>query len=134
MKFNISAPKFKRQRRTAAQRRGLTYEKKVLKALEDLIADPWVLYKKPWIRWKDRLLQPDAVIVGKKIIYLVEVKLTYRDDIWEKLWLLYAPPVETHFKKPVLCVQVFKNLRDGEPHDAEPLRDLLGSPGLHFVF
>lgn len=132
IEFNVASPKFKKQRHSAMQRRGLAYEKKVLKWLK-ANHDDWDYFPKPWLKVDGKYIQPDAVLVHDHVV-IVEIKLTYREDALEKSWLVYGPPLMAHFEKPIRCVQIFHNHRDGEPSDSRPLEELFlhTSDLLHF--
>lgn len=99
-------------------KKGLTYERKVARLLKRLNAEgelPGELYLSQWIAYEDKngqgFAQVDAFLVRDDLILLVEVKLTQTDYAKGQMLKLYLPLLKKIYQRPVVCLQVCKNLR-----------------------
>lgn len=85
--------------KTAAQKLGIRYERKVLRALqaewgEAFLASPWFKYEDAsGLHW----CQPDGVLKREKSATIFEVKARFSSDGWYQLRKLYAPVVKKAF-------------------------------------
>ncbi len=68
-----------------------------------------------WLQFVDAngpgFAQPDFYFVRPDSVLCIECKLTQHPVAWEQLRGLYAPLLEKLYARPVVCVQVCKNLR-----------------------
>lgn len=79
---------------SAAQKAGKRFEKKLLSKLET--KDGFQVLKAPWIQYENgstRWCQPDALIIRKDDVLIIEAKLTHTSDAYWQLRLLYEPVV-----------------------------------------
>lgn len=117
----IDAPPFKLEKaRTTAQAKGITYERKVQRTIQHLVAGlatdirigPWIEY----VSDRTRYAQPDVVVEFPDRVLVVEIKLTHRTDIDTKLHRFYKRLVKKLFPgKRVICAQVFRNASAATP-------------------
>ena len=114
--FWCEAPTFSEGTKTAAQKKGLEYERRVQRMLRHCYSDYGVVRAGPWIRFRDNggpgLCQPDLVIVPNdpdRPVIVVEIKLTKVRAAKVKLKLLYGRLVGELEKRKVVTIQVFKN-------------------------
>jgi len=121
-KFTEEAPTFSPQTFTSAQKRGLSYEKKIAQKLAALYPAGRVLHGQ-WIIYEDstgrHYAQPDILIIPENEclpIVVVEVKLSHRPHAERKLLRLYVPLLRTALgvskKRKVVAVQVFRSVRN----------------------
>lgn len=87
---------------------GLAYERLLANALPGGEAGVWWKYedKNGW-----GACQTDLVLVGMRSVLVLEAKYTWTEDAFAQLEGLYRPVVEMAAGKPVICVQVCRNLR-----------------------
>lgn len=94
--------------RTASQRKGLRYERKIEEDLKELYGDS--LKCGPWIKFTDRrgtgYAQPDFIVDLPDRVLIIECKLTYKPKAKDKLRRVYARLIRMLNSKPRLCVQV----------------------------
>lgn len=131
----IDAPKFKASKRSAAQERGLAYERRVGKYLKftyddeaDILLGPWISFKD---NWGSSICQPDAIIVPRdpsKPAIVVEVKLSHVKGAKGKLRQLYCKLVEHILKRKTASVQIYRN-KEGKDKQVEFTRLLDMGPG-----
>lgn len=127
---------------------GIGYEKKFGKFLAREISEGDLdgeLYSGQWLHWLGSWLQyehgthrlkssmayaqPDHYILQDKCVLLFECKLTQTEEAEAQLNFLYAPLLQHLYQKPVLKIQVCKNIR----HTIGPLeinhpREVLAYP------
>ena len=107
--FDLGKPK------TAAQRKGIAYERKVARALRLLVDGVAVSYRHgPWIEYEAqgrvRYGQPDIVVEFGDRVLVVECKLTHRLDINSKIKRFYRRLLRMIYPgKEVHCAQVYRN-------------------------
>ena len=100
---------------TGAKGRGLTYERKIKKLLLEQFEDSFEVLLGSWVRsgnlsyWEYR--QFDALLVGKKRVYLIEIKLSHKSEALTKLLEVYLPLVQKLYRKrKVIPVQICKSV------------------------
>ena len=117
-------------------KKGLAYEKAVGKHLArevkngelegDLYLGQWVIYcDGSGVNWA----QPDIYLIMRNYILLMECKLTQSDAATPQLLSLYLPLLRKIYNKPILCIQVCKNLRYVPKKMIESPQELLDAPG-----
>jgi hypothetical protein len=96
----------------------LAFERKLGKKLQRLLDSGKLsgkLFAKHWFQFQDAngpgWAQPDFFILEPHRVTIFEAKLTQTPAAWEQLHGLYQPLIEMAFKRPVVCVQVCKNIR-----------------------
>lgn len=116
--FLSPKPLFQPKRLRGARARGLAYERKVGRHLEQLLAQGQLhgrLFSGQWLYFEDDggpgHAQPDHFIVRPDSVLLLECKLTQTDLAWEQVEGLYSPLLKHLFNLPVVGVQVCRNLR-----------------------
>ena len=115
-KYANYVPEFPAQTRTAAQQRGISFERGVGRRLK-------VLYKKveegPWLYFhtpkRSGICQPDFLVwLSDKHILIVESKLTWVRDARLKLRDFYGPIVSAIYPKAEISfVQLYKSAKKG---------------------
>jgi hypothetical protein len=112
----VEAPKFKENIKTAAQKTGLRYEKRVQSMLKWTYGDEGEVRLGPWISFKDSfgasICQPDAVVIPfdkSKPVIVIEAKLSCVKGARAKLKSLYGRLVSHILERKVSYVQVYKN-------------------------
>lgn len=120
-----------------ARAKGKTYERTIYRLLKralDLEAD---LNYNPWIGFTDstgtHYCQPDIYIVLPGYVLLLEVKLTQTENAEVQLLDLYAPLLEHIYSRPVVTVQVCKNLRYKPKFEIQALREAR-LPGIPYTY
>lgn len=111
---------------TRIQRRGVNYEKRVVKDMVGCYHDYFTIHGQ-WFYKGTSFCQPDIILIPPKgCILVIEVKLTHKKGVEKKLRDLYIPLVEEAFPgKPVACGQVFRNADGTEaPFDLEYFKSL----------
>jgi len=96
---------FKRRRRTAAQRRGISYEGQVHGELTRRCHAPLAYFPSPWFVYRIHgdshfyFCQPDGVAFDfrRGIVYVFEVKYSHTNDAWRQLKHLYSPVLRSCF-------------------------------------
>lgn len=107
-------PDFPEQKKTAAQKAGLAYERAVLKKLGKLHTKvevgPWLYYKSPQ---KSGICQPDGLVwLPRNRLCVVEVKLSWKAPARQKLLEFYGPIVQAIYPAQELCfLQIYKNTK-----------------------
>lgn len=92
----------------------------------ELVLKQWILFADSnGIGWA----QPDAYLVMKERILLVECKLTQSDEATPQMISLYLPLLRKIYDTPILCLQVCKNLRYVPKKFVESPQELLERPG-----
>ena len=127
-------PKQKPKQR--AHKAGIAYEKKVGRRLGRMIRDGELegeLRLSQWLLFADDngigWAQPDAYIIMKNGILLMECKLTQSDVATPQLLSLYLPLLRKIYNLPILCLQVCHNLRYVPKKIVEGPQELLEAPG-----
>ena len=109
----------------------MTYQRKVVRQLRDLNLGE--LFAEQWIAFSDEngkgMAQPDAFILLPGQILLFECKLTQKEGAEKQVRELYQPLLEHIYGLPVVCCQVFKNIRWLGPNMVEGAEDLVGRKG-----
>jgi hypothetical protein len=96
-----------RTRRAAgAKADGLRYESAACKAIGGEAALWWKFIDRHGSHW----CQTDLLVRGKGTSLVLEIKLTWTWKAWVQLEELYRPVVEAALGKPMLGVQVCKNI------------------------
>ncbi len=106
---------------THIQRRGVNYEKRVVRDLVGCYPEYFIIHGQ-WIYKGNSFCQPDIILIPHKgPILVLEVKLTHKRGVEKKMRDLYVPLVEETFPgKSVACGQVFRNADGTEaPFDLE---------------
>lgn len=115
-RFCENDPRFKKRKPRGLKREGLLYERRAGDAL--LETKPQTLWRGPWFEYrlggeeKDRICQPDMLLLKNNRLYVVEAKRTALIEAYDKLEDLYCPVVELAFKGLYTTsgVQIFKFL------------------------
>ena len=111
-----------KDRPTRIQRKGLLYEKKVVRHLvEQGNLDTFIIHGQ-WIYWDKAVCQPDIIVVPPKgSVVVVEVKLTRKRAVEKKLRDVYGVALQHIFAgRSLSYCQVYKNLDGGEPFSYDP--------------
>jgi Holliday junction resolvase-like predicted endonuclease len=111
-----------KDRPTRIQRKGLLYEKKVVRHLvEQGNLDTFIIHGQ-WIYWDKAVCQPDIIVVPPKgPVVVVEVKLTQKRNVEKKLREVYGVALQHIFAgRSLSYCQIYKNLDDGEPFSLDP--------------
>lgn len=100
-----------------AYAKGKRYEKMVYRRLKRWKAEgliPGKLFLGEWIKFRDRngvgYCQPDAWIETDQYIFLLEIKLTQTHSAVLQMKELYEPVLDFIYGKPIICIQVCKNM------------------------
>jgi hypothetical protein len=104
------------------QRKGILYEKKVVRHLaEGGNLDTFIIHGQ-WIYWDKAVCQPDIIVVPPKgPVVVVEVKLTQKRNVEKKLREVYGVALQHIFAgRSLSYCQIYKNLDDGEPFSLDP--------------
>ena len=127
---------FKDNSKKACVKRGHSYERVVGRALKRMLFDGTLqgeLFLSRWIMFSDQngvgWAQPDAFILMDDQILLFECKLTQTETAHPQLLSLYLPLLRHIYNRPILCLQVCKNLRQIPKKFVESPRELLANPG-----
>ncbi len=122
--------------RKASIKKGLAYEKVVGRELKRLILSNDLdgeLFLGQWIIYADQhgtgWAQPDAYLLMKDQILLLEIKLTQNDSAVPQLLSLYLPLLRHLYNLPILCGQVCRNLRYIPKKFVESPQEILAKPG-----
>lgn len=113
---------------------GLAYERKFIRHLQRFDLD-WELHPHQWMDFYDEngrgLAQVDVFAVLQDKIILFECKLSENLSAHVQLRALYGPLLEYIYERPVVMVQVCKNLRhlNRRRHEVGGLADILASDG-----
>lgn len=95
--------------------KGKTYERTILRCLKRAFLEPDRIHYNEWLGYTDasgsNFCQPDIYVVLPSYVLLLEVKLTQTEDAEIQLRDLYRPLLEALYSRPVVMVQVCKNLR-----------------------
>lgn len=131
----------KRKVKNSSFQRGLAYERVVGRHLKSeiqaghlggtLVLSQWILFlDKNGYGWAQIdafiLPPPDSQDVP---ILLIEAKLTQTDSATAQLISLYLPLLRKIYNRPVVCLQVCKNLRHLPNKFVESPREVLENPG-----
>lgn len=124
------APKLK-----GSRAKGLTYERAVGRRLirridaGDLRAE---LVSNQWFRFVDKngkgFCQTDHYLICGDFIILIECKLTQNKFAKNQMLKLYKPVLEHIYEVPIICVQVFKNVRAKMTNRIADISDLMTNP------
>lgn len=105
-----SAPHFFSEPAKGIQKDGIRYERAVWRHLAGSERGVW------WDYVRDgelRFCQTDLLLPLGERLLVIEVKLTYRKDTWEKVSGLYVPVVEKATDREVIGVIAVRSLRAG---------------------
>lgn len=101
----IPRPAFlkKRRRSRGATGRGVAFEAKVHRDLEELYGDEYS--KSPWFKYNfehkgqkfERFCSPDGLLFKGSKIHVLEMKLSHCEDAFYQLIKLYVPVVSNYF-------------------------------------
>jgi hypothetical protein len=111
-----------KDKHTRIQRKGILYEKKVVRHLaEGGNLDTFIIHGQ-WIYWDKAVCQPDIIVVPPKgPVVVVEVKLTQKRNVEKKLREVYGVALQHIFAgRSLSYCQIYKNLDDGEPFSLDP--------------
>jgi len=121
-----------------AKGRGIAYEKKVKKLLLEEFEDSFDVLLGPWVRhgsishWEYR--QFDALLVGKRRVFLIEIKLSHKADALTKLLEVYLPLAKKLYsRRKVIPVQICKSLPRQFPDNVISLTKLPTAKGYTVV-
>ena len=117
-------------------KRGLAYERKVGRFLKrevqtgrldgELRLGQWILFADQFgVSWA----QPDAILIQEKMILLMECKLTQTDSVKPQLLSLYLPLLRFIYNRPIVCLQICKQLRHAPEKEVDDPQELLRYPG-----
>ncbi len=73
--------------------------------------------------------KPDIYLLMEDKILLIECKLTQTETAIPQMLCLYLPLLRMIYNKPILCLQVCKNLRYVPKKFVESPQELLQNPG-----
>lgn len=127
----------KKSRLNRMQLKGKTYERRVIREVEALLAEGELygeLKAGPWLEFVDRhgegICQPDLVLIGKKTILIIEAKLKQSPRSFIQLNALYGPLLQEMYPdKRVLLLEAFKYPRRTKTHRwVEGPKELIDSP------
>lgn len=114
--FLSEPPRHPVKRLRGAKARGLTFERKFIRFLKRSLPQG-VIYPNQWIKFLDAngrgYAQPDVFLLFKERIVLFECKLTENLSAQRQLLHLYEPLLFHIYARPVVKIQVCKNLRSG---------------------
>ena len=117
--------------------KGKTYERTILRELKRRFSEPDLIHYNEWIGYTDstgtNFCQPDIYIELPTYLLLLEIKLTQTESAEIQLRDLYRPILEWIYKKPVVMVQVCKNLRYRPKNEIQALRDAT-KPGVLYTY
>lgn len=117
--------------------KGKTYERSVVRALKRVFTEPELIHYNEWLGFTDstgtHFCQPDIYIHLDSYILLLEVKLTQTDQAAYQLGGLYRPLLEMLYNKPVVMVQICKNLRFPPRNEIKALREAK-HPGIIYTY
>lgn len=103
----------KAPRARGAKRLGLVYERAIAKAL------PTGFVHGQWFEFRDAngsgYCQPDFYAIGRTAVAVLEAKHTFTPEAFAQLEGLYGPILAQVFGKPVIGIQVCKNLTAEAP-------------------
>ena len=107
---------------TRIQRKGILYEKKVVKHLAETGDLSTFIIHGQWIYWDKAVCQPDIIVIPQRgPVVVVEVKLTRKRPVEKKLREVYGEALQRIFAgRPLSFAQIYKNLDGGEPFSLEP--------------
>jgi hypothetical protein len=111
---------------TRIQRKGILYERKVVRHLAETVDLSTFIIHGQWIYWDKAVCQPDIIVVPQQgPIVVVEIKLTRKRNVEKKLREVYGEALQRIFpQRPLSFAQVYKNLDGGEPFSLD-LWDIL---------
>lgn len=103
---------------TAAQRNGLRYERKALKALSAILGPTF--QKNAWFEFSDksgrRYCQVDGLLRGAHSVAIIEVKYSFTSNAYYQLRKLYEPVVRKAFSpQKVALIVVCRNFDPSVP-------------------
>lgn len=104
------------------QRKGILYEKKVVRHLAEQGSLHDFIIHGQWIYWDKAVCQPDIIVLPPSgPVVVVEVKLTRKRNVEKKLREVYGAALSRIFAwRPLSFCQIYKNLDGGEPFSLEP--------------
>jgi hypothetical protein len=116
--------------------KGISYEKRVAKALVAAYSPTCEVIVAQWIEYEDRYgrawRQPDCILVPTDAslpVVVIETKLSWQQDALRKLAEVYAPLIKALWPdRAVRTVQVCHNLPLGHEAALAPLTALLDGP------
>ena len=129
VEFCDNPPWIRKAPTTGAKGRGLAYERKIKKTLLEQFEDSFEVLLGPWVRsgnlshWEYR--QFDALLVGKRQVFLIEVKLRHKNEALSKLIEVYLPLVQKLYpRRKVILVQICKSIPRNFPDKVVSLEKL----------
>lgn len=119
---------------TGAKGRGLAYERKVKKLLLEQFEDSFDVLLGPWMRWGNlshwEYRQFDALLVGGRRVYVVEIKLSHKEVALTKLIETYLPLAKKLYpKRKIIPVQICKSIPCNFPDRVISLDNLSAMKG-----
>lgn len=121
-RLSPQAPPFNRGRkRTAAQSRGIRYERKAQEYLLSQFREFYV--PSPWLHFREegaenfRWCQPDGLLIDgqRGIINIVEIKYSHTSDAWWQLKNLYLPVLKKIFPIDLWSFEMVEVVRWYDP-------------------
>lgn len=101
---------------TAAQRRGLVFERRTLQHLSQTFSE---FEQSRWLRYQNsdgtHVCQPDGFVELLDCVLLFEVKYTHCIEAYWQLRHLYGPILAHLYKKPVKCIEVPRSFDPAVP-------------------
>jgi len=113
------------------QRKGILYEKKVVRYMAEQGSLHDFIIHGQWIYWDKAVCQPDIIVIPRQgPIVVVEVKLTRKRNVEKKLREVYGAALSRVFAgRPISFCQIYKNLDGGEPYALDPWEIRTLKPG-----
>jgi hypothetical protein len=116
--------------------RGLAFERKFGRKLKILYKKEQI-YSNIWLCLIDAngygVAQPDFYVDTGHSVILFECKLTQTKKAWVQLYDLYKPLLSKLLHKPVMCVQVCKNLKYEPKHLIRNENELIDHGTWHWL-
>lgn len=115
-----------------AARLGISFEKKVDKALKQSVKSP--IEHNPWFSFTDRtglnFCSPDFVLPLEESVVVIEVKYTYTPAAIDQLKKLYLPVVRKIYDRDAFGLILCKNLTPEVDRTIDYLSDVLSLGGI----
>lgn len=118
----------------------MAYERKLGKKLDRLLKTGKLsgqLFYDHWFHFEDDngegWAQPDYFILSPHRVICFEAKLSQTPEAWRQLNDLYQPLLEFAFKRPVIAVQVCKNLRERDETIIRSFAEIHDGATLHWL-
>ena len=140
-KLAKAPPKFEKPPKCkGARAKGYTYERTVGRRLKERIIAGEInakLVSNQWFAFEDSLgagfCQTDHYLICDGFIVLIECKLSQSSYADDQMTKLYEPVLRAVYGLPVVCVQVFKNVRAYPKNSIMDILEIIKFPkaGVH---